>query len=257
MKHSVCGGWIEIRTDPKNTAYVVTEGAKQRDNGEDKIREGDMVIMTEEERERLQNDAFAALEGKVEDKRQQTSDKSRIEEIYRDKEKIWDDPYAASKKVRKTFRAERKLRQQNEALTEELKDRMSLGIDLLQETEEDQKRASFVDFGVTDADSAISRAQAQPLFGKHLTVEGQARGESKRSKAGATPEDQKVKFRQQLGANTRAAMDPFLTVDRPPSKVLPQVRRKQELSSSVKSISAEAATKPTQKAVPLVEYDSD
>jgi hypothetical protein len=69
MKHVACGGAIEIRTDPKNTAYVVTEGARKRDLGEDKVEEGDIKIMTQEEREARRDNAFAALEGKVEDKK--------------------------------------------------------------------------------------------------------------------------------------------------------------------------------------------
>jgi len=30
MKHSVCDGWIEIQTDPKNTTYKVTEGGRKK-----------------------------------------------------------------------------------------------------------------------------------------------------------------------------------------------------------------------------------
>lgn len=30
MKHTTCGKWIEIQTDPKNTTYLCTEGAKKQ-----------------------------------------------------------------------------------------------------------------------------------------------------------------------------------------------------------------------------------
>ena len=81
MKHVACGGWIEIRTDPANTDYVVYDGGKRRDTGEDKVREGDVEIRTEDERRRLQEDAFAALEVKIDDRAQVNADKARIEDL--------------------------------------------------------------------------------------------------------------------------------------------------------------------------------
>ncbi|KAL8872143.1 MAG: hypothetical protein Q9174_002177 [Haloplaca sp. 1 TL-2023] len=228
MKHNVCGGSIEIRTDPKNTAYVVTEGAKKRDTGDEKIMEGDMVIRSAEEREALQNDAFAALEGRVEQKQQVVTDKSRIEELFREKEKAWDDPYAASKKLRKVFRAERKGRRKDEDATEDLKDRMSLGMDLLAETEEDRRRAGFVDFGVVDGETAIMKAKSKPLFTKGLSQESQLdRGTMSKVKLAkvVTHESQK-RLQVELGNNTRAAVDPFLKVEKPTSTTTPLIKRK-------------------------------
>ncbi|KAL9027522.1 MAG: hypothetical protein Q9196_003968 [Gyalolechia fulgens] len=218
MKHSACGGWIEIRTDPKNTAYVVVEGAKKRDTGEDEPREGDMVIMSTEEREKLHSDAFAVLEGKVEEKKQVFTDKSRIEDLYQGKERDWDDPYAASRKLRKVFRADRKAREKDEQRTEELKDRMSFGGDLLAESEDDRRRASFVDFGVMGGETDVVQAKSKPLF----APAGQKPRESLQSK---------------LETNTRAAMDPFLSTERPSSLAAPLIKRK--------------------RVAALVDYDSD
>lgn len=218
MKHTACGGWIEICTDPKNTAYVVVEGAKKRDTGEDQVKEGDMVIMSTEEREKLQNDAFAVLEGKVEEKKRVFTDKSRIEDLYQGKERDWDDPYAASRKLRKVFRADRKVREKDEQRTEELKDRMSFGGELLAETEEDRRRAGLVDFGATDGDVNVFKAKSKPLFAST----GPKRHES---------------LHLELENNTRAAMDPFLGNEKPSLLAVPLVKRK--------------------KIAPLVDYDSD
>lgn len=259
MKHNVCGGWMEIRTDPKNTAYVVTEGAKKRDTGEDKQMEGEIRIMTDEERERLRNDAFAALEVKVEDRKQLVSDKSRIEELHRSKEKDWDDPYSASKKLRRAFRADRKARQKNEALTESLKDRMSLGMDLLDETDEDRRRASFVDFGSFDGETAIIKAKSKPLFAEIPTP---IRTSSKRIKTTAASEARltREKLRHELGNNTRAAMDPFLSVEKAaitPASIVPTLRRKGDSKDAPRSL---ALTPPVEKhtsSTALVDYDSD
>ncbi|KAI9712471.1 MAG: hypothetical protein M1812_006887 [Candelaria pacifica] len=217
MKHNVCGGWIEIRTDPKNTAYVVTEGAKKRDTGEGKEGdEGEIKIMTAEERERLANDAFASLEGKVEDKRKAMSERSRVEELVRMRDKDWEDPYAASRRLRQTFRVDRKVRQKNEAITEGLKDRMSLGMDLLEETEEDRRRAGFVEFGDFGVDRAISTVTSKPLFGKGDRTPGEEAGgvskvkKSQKAKALEQMEKRRENLRHELRTNTRAAIDPFL-----------------------------------------------
>src|SRR5690348_2194395 len=49
MKHSACGGWWEIRTDPQKSEYIVTEGARRRDYGPENKgaeAEGDLKFLT-------------------------------------------------------------------------------------------------------------------------------------------------------------------------------------------------------------------
>ncbi|KAL8766582.1 MAG: hypothetical protein Q9194_006224 [Teloschistes cf. exilis] len=260
MKHNVCGGAIEIQTDPKNTAYVVTDGAKKRDTGDEKILEGDMIIRSAEEREQLQNDAFAALEGRVEEKRQTSTDKSRIEDLYREKEKAWDDPYAASKKLRKVFRVERKARQRDEERTEDLKDKMSLGMDLVAETEEDTRRAGLVDFGVTDGEMAVVKAKSKPLFGR--TSSTQSIGQmplSTKTHAGAR--GVRETLQSELGKNTRAAMDPFLIDNKSTTTTTSMIKRKtpadgvERGADALNPIDTEAIRVPRSTA--LVDYESD
>ena len=264
MKHIACGGWIEIRTDPKNTAYVVTEGAKKRDTGDDKHREGEIVIKTDEERERLQNDAFAALEGRVEDKRQTLTDKSRIEDLHRAKEKDWHDPFAASQRLRRVFRVERKVRHEKEGVTEALKERMGLGIEVLEETEEDRRRAGFVEFGVIDGDVAVGKAVGKGLF--EASTQRAAGGlkmkdkvskenakKEKSTKAVLEAEQRKERLRIELRDNTRAVIDPFLNVEKPsPSTIGAKRKREIALPSAIS-----AASETGSKGLPLVDYDSD
>lgn len=261
MKHVACGGWIEIRTDPKNTAYVVTEGAKKRDMGEDKVKEGEIRIKTDEERERLSNDAFAALEGKVEDKRQAVTDKSRIEDLQRVKERDWTDPGEANRRLRKTFRSERKVRQRKEGLTEELKDRMSLGMDLLEETEEDRRRASFVDFGECGGDGSIVRAQSRPLFANTSKSRQALSKRMDPPKGASQAEKRKEDLCRELGNNTRAILDPFLKVDKPSAPATSSMRlvkRKPNLAENGATISAiDRIDNENIHAPALVDYDSD
>ncbi|KAL8687356.1 MAG: hypothetical protein Q9218_006449 [Villophora microphyllina] len=257
MKHNVCGGAIEIRTDPKNTAYVVTEGAKKRDTGDEKVLEGDMVIRSAEERERLQNDAFASLEGRVEEKRQTFTDKSRIEELFREKEKAWDDPYAASKKLRRAFRVERKARQREDARTEDLKDKLSLGMDLLAESEEDRRRAGFVDFGVVDGETTIVKAKSKPLFGSTFPTESNGK-KTAMTRMSTGVRDTREILQSELGNNTRAAMDPFLTHDKPFSTSTPLIRRKALANSLEREANAlNTNTDRPSTSTALVDYESD
>ncbi|MCJ1405844.1 hypothetical protein MMC11_009074 [Xylographa trunciseda] len=264
MKHTACGGWIEIRTDPKNTAYVVTEGAKKRDTGDDKVHEGEIVLRTDEERERLQNDAFAALEVKVGDKRQAATDKGRIEELLEAGDKDWDDPYAASRRLRKSFRVERNVREKNLALTEGLKDRMSLGMDLLPETEEDRRRAGFVEFGdlgAAGSEIAIIKARAKPLFPiDSPTVKDRSSSgkKAKKLKAEQVAEKQREALRVELQQNTRAVMDPFLADQAVfvATGPLPGIKRKRTQGEQETRLEDLASNNDLLKP-PLVDYDSD
>jgi coiled-coil domain-containing protein 130 len=102
MKHSVCSGWIEIQTDPKNTAYVAVEGAKKQaaeaDPGVGVIR-----VKDPEEISRLE-DPFAKAEKKVVDKTEAKQGAERIAELQGLSDRQWQDPYEYSRKMRKIFR---------------------------------------------------------------------------------------------------------------------------------------------------------
>lgn len=199
MKHTACGAFLEIRTDPKNTAYVVTEGGKARDYGDakDEVREGEggVPILTPEERERRRDDAFARLEGKVEEKAQIKDNAQRLRELHNARERDWGDTWSANKKLRDTFRRERKLRKREEEATAALKARLGTDMDLLPETEEDMRRAKLVSYGAPELET--NGADRKALFAPKATF-------SKSSKESA-----KDALRRQLIGNTRAAASPF------------------------------------------------
>ena len=215
-------------------------------------------------RERLRSDAFAALEVKVEDRRQQTTDKSRIEELYGAKEKDWEDPYAASKKLRRAFRADRKARQGREKITEALRERMGLGIELLEETEEDRRRAGFVEFGVVSGDQAMVRATNKPLFEEAGNTAKKSAKKDKTTKANLA-QQKAEELRKELGNNTRAVIDPFLSNGK--SAVLstkpPIVLRKRDANTvavdSAENTLKNDITNNDTKRPPcgLVDYESD
>lgn len=233
IKHAVCGGEIEIRTDPKMTRYVVVSGGRARDSPKDedslvKLGEGGggsggFEIQTEKERQEQRDAAFGKLEKTIADRERAEDAKVRIDELLDAQERQWEDPYARNQKLRKAFRVGRKEREKEAERTEDLKERMGLGIELLPGTEEDERRARLIEFGsVPDGlpfgrDDVVQKALARPLFG------GDENGK-KEEKSGKKKKDvYKGKLKSEIAAtkmrealvseivgNTRATKDPFL-----------------------------------------------
>ena len=250
MKHVACGGVIEIRTDPQNTAYVVTQGARKRDLGDDKVAEGDIKILTQEEREKLRANAFAALEGKVEDKQRLEQGKLRIEELQELSSQQWEDPYERNKKLRSAFREGRKAREKEAGVTVALQDKMSLGLDLLPEHEDDQRRAGFVEFGGLDQEKALEKAISKPLFSSEAQAKQKSPKPSKKRNQEDLARNKTANVIAEIRSNTRAVMDPFLanTPKASSKPILVGVKRKR----------SSAQDPPANPSGPvLVDYDSD
>lgn len=220
MKHTACGGWIEIHTDPKNTAYVVVEGGRKRDTGEDKELQPGEILIRGHTQDPAEKDPFAKLEGKLEDKQRTQTESSRILELQERQSRDWEDPYEKSKRLRRTFRTERKGLEKLEANREALKEKMSLGIDLVDETEGDRLRAGMVDFGNGQSSVGMEAARAtriRPMF-KMADSKSSPRSEKRdkdrkairKTRAADLVEQRKASLRNELKGNTRAVVDPFL-----------------------------------------------
>jgi coiled-coil domain-containing protein 130 len=272
MKHGACGGLIEIRTDPKNTAYVVHEGARARDTGEGKRDlevEGGVPILTEQEREERRTNAFAALEGKNDDKARLEKAKERIEEIQELQNKQWEDPYARNRKLRDAFRVGRHVREKEAKIAGALQDKMSLGIDLLPANEDDARRASFVEFGTLDPEATLTKAISKPLFASAnapaLSKEnGVAVRPGKKLKAAQALEKHKAELAEEIRGNTRAKTDPFLNFENasetraPPWKAVGVKRKRDVIEGPAEEV--ERSPKPAGSEAPatsLVDYDSE
>ncbi|KAH8689490.1 DUF455 domain protein [Talaromyces proteolyticus] len=270
MKHTVCGQWIEIRTDPKTTAYIVTEGARKRDTGEDKESEpGEIKLrLGLPDRADGEKDAFARLEGKVEDKRQFDTAESRVRELQKRQNRDWDDPYEQSRRLRRTFRQERKRLEKVGKESEALRDRMSLGIELLEETEEDRLRAGLVDFGPSEDVNLVTKTRARPMFDsghpkESIAVAKTTHGSRKgRLKSELAASERKALLGSELRGNTRAAVDPFLNGDTKawqPAQLKTRKSRGQKVSDDTDEVEQKpvdgitAVVKPTA----LVAYESD
>ena len=258
FKHIQCGGAIEIRTDPQNTAYVVTEGAKKRDSGEDRLKEGEIVIggKSEEEKKRLEEDPFARAEEQATDKRQASTEKARIEQLYRRNDRDWDDPGEMNRKLRRTFRAERKIRHNKAEATEALQERMGIGIDLLEEVEDDAKRAQLVEFGDVSGDLNLDKAQSKPLFDpQDLTTKALNKSKKERKTREVQEAQQKGLLRKELESNTRAVIDPFLSGNLTKQQITPLIKRKRHQDDNAEP--TDTSTRNDSTSVSLVDYDSD
>ncbi|KAI9376200.1 CWC16 protein [Aspergillus egyptiacus] len=232
FRHSVCGGWIEIRTDPRNTEYVVTEGGRRRDFGVDEEgrRVGEIAVRVKGEEGEGVDDPFAKVEGKVEDKRVVDEARQRILELQRRSERDWEDPYEMSRRLRRGFRAERKELERAEGGREAIREKMSLGIEILDETEEDQVRAAMVDFGGANEGKDIEGVRRRGLFDSATsTTKGMIDEKGKKGgkrRAADVVAERKALFRSELTGNTRAAVDPFLNDS---SGWRPEVKRRKGL----------------------------
>jgi coiled-coil domain-containing protein 130 len=285
MRHAVCGNPIEIRTDPRNTAYEVVSGGRRREEaagaGDSLVGDGPALaaaaaIMTDKERNDGREHAFANLEKTIADRAAAVEAAERVDELRDVAARRWEDPYARNRRLRQAFRVGRKMREGEEARTEDLKDRMSLGIELVAAREEDAARAKLVDFGPVEevGPGQIDRALATPLFGDGRVDEGG-------SDSGREPPERKSKAKSKLKSevaasrmreslvsevvsNTRAAMDPFLAfgnnskeASSKTSTRLPGVVRRKRPAEDMPDAPEREPPAKTAATASLVSYDSD
>ena len=215
MKHSACGGWWEIKTDPQKSEYVVVEGARRRDYGPDDRgaeADGDLKFLTEEEKEKRRNDAFAQLEGNMEEKVLGKKNKERVEELY-DQSEVWRDSYEANARLRKDFRVERKVRKREDRHKEGLQDKFSLGIEIADETATDRMRAGLIEFGGNKTgENKIRDATWKPLFAEPDAGRAiEPPPKTKRLKSELVAEKNRKSLQHTLVGNTKATIDPFLS----------------------------------------------
>ncbi|KAK8157739.1 CWC16 protein [Phyllosticta citrichinensis] len=215
MRHGACGGTIAIRTDPQNSEYVVTEGARRRDTGsrelyQQDVKDGTFEIVTAEEKERRRQDAFAAFEGKKTEATQGKMEERRIEELNAWREKDWADPYAANKRLRRPFREARKEREKDDEFKEGLQEKYGLGFDIVDGREEDAQRAKMIEFGRDEDEGDFLGVAKRPLFDTTSREPTQPKSRGK-TKAAQSIERSKKALQQTLEGNTRAALDPFLS----------------------------------------------
>ncbi|KAG9017478.1 hypothetical protein FRB90_001122 [Tulasnella sp. 427] len=129
-KCHLCDGWFEIQTDPKNTRYVVTSGARKQEQDWDPEENGGFAAH-ETDPDKPPDDPLAALEKTAIQKQTvETVVKPRIESLQSLSEHYNADPYALSVKVRKKFREEKKTEKRKRDQDDDFKTKWALDKDL-------------------------------------------------------------------------------------------------------------------------------
>lgn len=261
FKHTVCGGWLEVRTDPKNAEYLVVDGGRRRDTGVDKLLDGEVRIgVSEADKDRLEKDGgFGALEKKVEDKSVFNAQKARLEDLTKVSDRDWADPYEMSKKLRAEFRVGRRKRQADEMSGNALKVKFGIGEDLvvLSERPEDVDRVKYIDFGERAEGSGSA---SKPLFQtmqEKLPSRLKAGSVSVSSSVAAVAASKRAVLQNELRTNTRIAADPFLR-DADPWQ--PRVKRKRDPADEHEQSVLQGSKRDkvgTGESMALVGYDSD
>jgi len=264
FKHTVCGGWLEVRTDPKNAEYLVVEGGRRRDTGVDKLLDGEVRIgVSDEDKDRLERDGgFGVLEKKVEDRSVFNAQKARLDELLKASDRDWADPYEMSKKLRADFRVGRRKRHADEMSGDALKEKFGIGEDLhlLPERPEDNDRVKYIDFGLHAEGSTSS--SAKPLFQAlreklPSRVKAGSMTSTATTSAVETAASKKLVLQNELRTNTRIATDPFLR-DADPWQ--PRVKRKRDPTEEHEQGQGQVSERDKfakVESLALVGYDSD
>jgi coiled-coil domain-containing protein 130 len=144
------------------------------------------------------DDPFYRLEKDEEDKVKASEQHQVISKLYDMSHRQWSDPWTQSQKLRKTFREEKKALKAKAKLTEDIRNRSGLHIDLLPEAEEDTVKAQMVDYdGPEGREAALRRRELKT--GSLVLGKRDRNGDTKREELGRI-----VKI------NTREQADPFL-----------------------------------------------
>ncbi|GAA5865344.1 hypothetical protein JCM8547_005061 [Rhodosporidiobolus lusitaniae] len=128
FKCHLCSGWIEIRTDPQNTRYVVTQGARQKhEEADDPEADGMLVVDSTTSTSTAPPDPFAALEKNVTQQTRALSTSARLTALHEQNSTNWDDPFSASQRLRNSFRKKKKEILKSEEKAEGVRAKYGLG----------------------------------------------------------------------------------------------------------------------------------
>ncbi|GAA5995838.1 Saf4/Yju2 family protein [Rhodotorula paludigena] len=126
FKCHLCSGRIEIRTDPQNTRYVVTEGARQKNEEWDPAENGQIVIDNSASTSTAPPDPFASLEKTVTQKQRALTEAERLSALEEHNASRWSDPFAASRALRSSFRGKKRRIVESETKAEGVRERFGL-----------------------------------------------------------------------------------------------------------------------------------
>ncbi|EEY22052.1 conserved hypothetical protein [Verticillium alfalfae VaMs.102] len=170
---------------PGTRPYVVVAGAAKRDTGP-AARDGDLVVMTDEERGPPCAPApLRASRRRSRTARPVAAATDRIDDLEDVARRQWQDPYARNRALRRTFRVGRRERERQAGVDDGVRARIGFDLDLLPATEADATRAALVEFGHHNDDDAGQRAAGH--WRSLLVVKARGDGEKEKNKSTTGP----------------------------------------------------------------------
>jgi len=141
MKCHLCDNYFTIRTDPKNFDYEMVEGIQRQEKRPSDL--DDHPTVDREFTHKLASDAMFKKEHDIDDKKKLATAEGQIEKLESIQSRLHDD-YRANSILRRSFRGEKKHLNEKRIRDEELKKRLSTGISLVPESEDDRRMAQHI-----------------------------------------------------------------------------------------------------------------
>ncbi|KAK4688736.1 hypothetical protein P7C73_g1384, partial [Tremellales sp. Uapishka_1] len=131
-KCHLCDGWFEIRTDPKNAAYVVEEGARKKDEDWNPEENGGFAIHDTEAPSAADApaDPFAHIEKTIDQQTWAKSKTTRLTDLADSSDRLSSDPYLVSSALRRKFREEKRVLLEKQTRDGDVRAKFGLGDDV-------------------------------------------------------------------------------------------------------------------------------
>ncbi|XP_068615918.1 probable splicing factor YJU2B [Brachionichthys hirsutus] len=150
MKCHLCINYIEMQTDPSTCDYVIVSGANRKEERWD-MAENEQILTTERaEKEKLEMDAMFKLDHSGKDKEKLRKALPSLNEL-QEYQSGWKDDFQLNSSLRRTFRTEKKVQEEQEEKDNAVRMRTNLSIPLLPEKEEDKRLAALLTFQTPDS----------------------------------------------------------------------------------------------------------
>jgi len=159
MKCAMCQNWMEVRTDPEHSDYVIYSGARKKvETWEPTAEDGFIKMKDAEEAKKLAEDPFYKLEHQHADEKKMIDSTPVLQKLQEMMEPMADD-YALSQKLRKRFRDEKK--ELEKQRTEGALRGLPINMRLLPATDEDNQAAAAVRFRKNSTKVTVEEKRAK------------------------------------------------------------------------------------------------
>jgi coiled-coil domain-containing protein 130 len=169
MKCHLCDGYYVIRTDPKNFTYELVEGCRRQENRFDPADVDNFTGVDRVLSQKLAGDAMMKAEHVKDDKAKADKEELQIEKLTKIQSRL-KDAHGINSLLRKQFRTEKKILNQERAADSELAKRLSLNFQLEPSKVEDSLvakrmlRLKDVQPATDKQREIMTRIQDEPIF---------------------------------------------------------------------------------------------